>query len=407
LPILYAPLNPPKIYYRYSVLQEVYNYTAKLITCKYHQNILLYLFVSIISGGYKLANIAVGSLDFPKVSEQSVEIVERKGLGHPDTICDALAEELSIALSEMYIDECGAIMHHNVDKALLIGGIADPSFNGGKIIAPIKVYLTGRAIDELNGKRLPVRELAVETAHRWLEENIPNLNVTNHIIIEPELRPGSKDLVELFERFQLKGEIPLANDTSFGVGYAPFDDLETIGNKDYMRITIAMAFVDKYIKGVKDYLEKKEVISNYAYSIAKKLTTKEVDIFINTADEPDNGSVYITVTGTSAEAGDDGEVGRGNRVNGLITPYRPMSLEAAAGKNPVSHIGKIYNTAAMDLAERIVSEFEEVDEAYVYLVSQIGKPITEPQVCDIKLRTDKDIKGLEEEIKKLAQESFL
>ena len=382
-----------------------------------------------------MANISIGSLDFPKVSEQPVEIVERKGTGHPDTICDALAEELSIALSEMYRKECGAIMHHNVDKALLIGGIAEPKFGGGEMISPIEVYLTGRAINELNGKRLPVEELAIETAHKWLKENIPNLDISNHIIIIPKLKPGSKDLVELFERFQLKGEIPLANDTSFGTGYAPFDDIETIvyeleralnskdfkkehpyvgedikimgvRNEDNIRITIAMAFVDKYVKDVKDYLEKKEIVQNYAYALAQKLTDRHVDVFVNTADDPENESVYITVTGTSSEAGDDGQVGRGNRVNGLITPYRPMSLEAAAGKNPVSHIGKIYNTAAMDMAERIVAEFEEIDEAYVYLVSQIGKPITEPQVCDIKLRTNKDIKGLEEEVRKIAQEEI-
>ncbi len=382
-----------------------------------------------------MANISIGSLDFPKVSQQPVEIVERKGTGHPDTICDALAEELSIALSELYRKECGAIMHHNVDKALLIGGIAEPRFKGGEIISPIEVYLTGRAINELNGKRLPVEEIAIETAHRWIKENIPNLDISNHIIVIPKLKPGSKDLVELFERFQLKGEIPLANDTSFGTGYAPFDDVETIvyeleralnskdfkkehpyvgedikimgvRNGDHIRITIAMAFVDKYVDSLKDYLEKKEIVENYAYALAQKLTDKEVNIFLNTADEPENESVYITVTGTSAEAGDDGQVGRGNRVNGLITPYRPMSLEAAAGKNPVSHIGKIYNTAAMDLAERIVAEIEEVDEAYVYLVSQIGKPITEPQVCDVKLRTNKDIKGIEEKVRKIAQEEI-
>ena len=167
-----------------------------------------------------------------------------------------------------------------------------------------------------------------------------------------------------------------------------------------------MAFVDKYVKDLKDYIEKKEVVQNYAYSLAQKLTDKHVDVFLNTADDEENGSVYITVTGTSAEAGDDGEIGRGNRVNGLITPYRPMSLEAAAGKNPVSHIGKIYNTAAMDMAERIVNEVEEVEEAYVYLVSQIGKPITEPQVCDVKLRTSKDIKGIEEVVRKIAQEEI-
>ena len=382
-----------------------------------------------------MANIQIGSLDFQKVSEQPVEIVERKGTGHPDTICDALAEELSIALSEMYRAECGAIMHHNVDKALLIGGIAEPQFKGGKIISPIEVYLTGRAINEVNGKRLPVEELAIETAHKWLKENIPNLDISNHIIIYPKLKPGSKDLVELFERFQLKGEIPLANDTSFGTGYAPFDDIENIvytlerklndkefkkehpyvgedikimgvRNGDNIRITIAMAFVDKYVDSLEDYLDKKEKVLKIATDIAKSLTDKEVNVFLNTADEPQNNSVYITVTGTSAEAGDDGQVGRGNRVNGLITPYRPMSLEAAAGKNPVSHIGKIYNTAAMDMAERIVNEVEEVEEAYVYLVSQIGKPITEPQVCDVKLRTNKDIKGIEEVVRKIAQEEI-
>lgn len=382
-----------------------------------------------------MANITIGTLDFPKVSDQPVEILERKGTGHPDTICDALGEELSIALSELYIKECGAIMHHNVDKALLIGGIADPQFGGGKIISPIEIYLTGRAINELNRKRLPVEELAIETAHRWLKENIPNLDIVNHVIIYPKIKPGSKDLVELFERFQLKGEIPLANDTSFGTGHAPFDDVETIvykleralnnkefkkdhpyvgedikimgvRNRDNIRITIAMAFVDKYVKDLKDYIEKKEIVQSYAYALAQKLTDKHVDVFLNAADDEENGSVYITVTGTSAEAGDDGEIGRGNRVNGLITPYRPMSLEAAAGKNPVSHIGKIYNTAAMDMAERIVKEVEEVEEAYVYLVSQIGKPITEPQVCDVKLRTSKDIKGIEERVRKIAQEEI-
>lgn len=382
-----------------------------------------------------MANIKVGVLDFEKVSSQPVEIVERKGTGHPDTICDALAEELSIALSNLYREEFGAIMHHNVDKALLIGGVADPQFGGGKIIEPIEIYLTGRAIDEKGNKKLPVKELAIETAHRWLKENIPNLDIVNHVIIHPKLKPGSKDLVELFERFQLKGEVPLANDTSFGVGFAPFSDVETIvyeleralnskefkkehpyvgedikimgvRNGDNIRITIAMAFIDRYVNDIKDYIDKKDIVLNYAYSLAKKLTTKHVDIFLNTADDVENQSVYITVTGTSAEAGDDGQVGRGNRVNGLITPYRPMSLEAAAGKNPVSHIGKIYNTAATDMAERIVAEIEEVEEAYCYLVSQIGKPITEPQVCDVKLRASCDISKIKDKVEKIAQEEL-
>ncbi len=58
-------------------------------------------------------------------------------------------------------------------------------------------------------------------------------------------------------------------------------------------------------------------------------------VHVNTADDIKKKSVFLTVTGTSAEMGDDGSVGRGNRCNGLITPNRPMSMEATSGKNPI------------------------------------------------------------------------
>jgi len=382
-----------------------------------------------------LANVVVSLMDFKPVYENPVEIVERKGTGHPDTICDNLAEELSVALCKLYLEEFGFVQHHNVDKALLVGGVADPKFGGGEIITPIEIYLVGRAIKEKDGKPLPVDELAIEVAKEWLRKNIKNLDADKHVIITPKIRPGSKDLVELFERFAKKGEVPLANDTSFAVGYAPFDDLERVVYNterylnseefkkehpylgedikvmgvrlgDKIRITIAAAFVDRYVQNVDDYLQKKEIVRQKALENAAKYTDKEVEIFINTADNPKDGSVYITVTGTSAEAGDDGQVGRGNRPNGLITPYRPMTLEAAAGKNPVSHVGKIYSAVANVIANRVVKEIEEIEEAYVYLVSQIGKPITDPQACDVKVRTKRDIKAIEEEIQKIAKEEL-
>jgi len=382
-----------------------------------------------------LANVVVSLMDFKPVYENPVEIVERKGTGHPDTICDNLAEELSAALCKLYLEEFGFVQHHNVDKALLVGGVAEPKFGGGEIITPIEIYLVGRAIKEKDGKPLPVDELAIEVAKDWLRKNIKNLDADKHVIITPKIRPGSKDLVELFERFAKKGEVPLANDTSFAVGYAPFDDLERVVYNterylnseefkkehpylgedikvmgvrlgDKIRITIAAAFVDKFVSDINDYLDKKELIRQKALENASKYTDKEVEIFINTADNPENGSVYITVTGTSAEAGDDGQVGRGNRPNGLITPYRPMTLEAAAGKNPISHVGKIYSAVAGIIANRVVKEIEEIEEAYVYLVSQIGKPITEPQACDVKIRTKRDIKGIDELIKKIAEEEI-
>jgi S-adenosylmethionine synthetase len=110
-----------------------------------------------------------------------------------------------------------------------------------------------------------------------------------------------------------------------------------------------------------------------------------VDVEVNAADDIPHQNVYLTVTGTSAEAGDDGQVGRGNRVNGLITPYRPMTLEAAAGKNPVTHVGKLYNVAAHRIAAAVAA-LPGVAEAQCYLVSRIGRPVREPEIADVRLR---------------------
>jgi len=383
-----------------------------------------------------MSNIKISPLNFPKVSELEIEIVERKGKGHPDTICDALSEELSIALCEQYLDKFGFIMHHNVDKALLVGGKANSQFGGGEMIDPIEIYLTGRAIHEYKGININIDKLVLETAQKWLSKNIPNMNVSKDVDIYGKVKPGSVDLVELFERFQMKGEAPLANDTSFGAGFAPFSETENIVFKlekllnsdkfkkeypytgedikvmgvriqDKFTFTVAMPFISKLVNDINDYLVKKEFMMKLINSEIRKLTEKKFEVFLNSADDVENESVYITVTGTSAEAGDDGQVGRGNRVNGLITPYRPMSLEAAAGKNPVSHVGKIYNMACMKISERVVKEVDEVDEAYCYLVSRIGRPITEPQGAEIMYRLKQETTSVEEKIKKIMNEEIM
>ena len=370
-------------------------------------------------------NIVVKNLKGITPYEEEVEIVERKGTGHPDTICDNVAEQVSIEISKLYLDEFGMVMHHNVDKALLIGGVADPRFGGGKIIEPIELTVVGRATKEIDGHKVEVDEVAIEAIKNWLKRNIANLNVEAHIIPGVKIRPGSKDLVDLFRRFG-KGEVPLANDTSFGTGFYPFDELEQavyeaerlLNNKELRRsmpfigedikvmgvrngntykLTVAMATVDRFISDLEDYIEKKEKVKEL---LLKKIKVDgDLEIFVNTADDMKTGSVYLTVTGTSAEQGDDGQVGRGNRINGLITPYRPMSLEAAAGKNAVSHVGKIYNFFAQDLSKAIVEE-GLADESYVYIVSQIGKPINQPQVLDIRVKNTNE----ETKIKRLAEE---
>lgn len=353
----------------------------------------------------------------PDHGDGPVEMVERKGLGHPDSICDALAEELSRNLCRHYLERFGRILPYNVDKALLCGGSAAPAFGGGRVLAPIEIYLSGRAVGEFEGHVIPVGELAVEGSRAWLRTNMHALDVDRHVRLHNTVRPGSAALGELFVRSS-KGERGpvLANDTSFGVGYAPLSRLERlvlrieqvlndriraadhpawgedvkvmgVRNGTAVSITVACAIVCARVSALDDYRAETTAIRRKVQDLVAESGFEEGDVRINAADDPASGSVYLTVTGTSAESGDDGQVGRGNRVNGLITPYRPMSLEAAAGKNPVSHVGKIYNVLARQIAETVVADMPEVSAAQCYLVSNIGSPVTEPAIAHVRLAT--------------------
>jgi S-adenosylmethionine synthetase len=358
--------------------------------------------------------VSVSTLDAPLPAELPFEIVERKGLGHPDTLCDALAENLSIALSRHYLERFGAILHHNVDKALLVGGAAQPAFGGGTMKEPIEITLAGRATREFRGEGVPVDSIATEASRAWLRENLRHLDPERDVRIVPRIRPTSPDLAALFER-QRKAGVPLANDTSIGTGFAPFDELERavlaverrlnsaevkrahpeigedvkvmgVRGGARLRLTVACALVGRHLADLKSYFAAKAQVREIALAAAREAGASQLDVQVNTADGDTAESVYLTVTGLSAEAGDDGQVGRGNRANGLITPFRPMTLEAAAGKNPVTHVGKLYNLIAQRIARALVAEIAGVQAAQCYLVSQIGRPIAEPQIAEVKLR---------------------
>lgn len=345
------------------------------------------------------------------VEEPALEVVERKGLGHPDSICDALAENLSRDLCREYRARFGQILHHNVDKALLCAGRASPAFGGGRVDGPMDIYLAGRATGEAGGETIPLAEIAVDGAKLWLRENLRALDPDRHVRIHPVLRPGSIALQGLFGRQDL-----LANDTSIGVGYAPLSRLEQlvlaldraicsqrdagsaaawgedvkimgVRRGDALELTLACAMIGAALRDIDDYLAAKAALEDVAHEAARRAGFDTCQVSVNAGDQLSTGAVHLTVTGTSAEAGDDGQVGRGNRVNGLITPGRPMSLEAAAGKNPVTHVGKIYNVACQDIAQAIVAAFPQIAQAQCLMVSRIGRPITEPAAVELKLAT--------------------
>jgi len=356
-------------------------------------------------------NIKIEGLRQIPLEQQEIELVERKCIGHPDSIADGIAESISRALSRAYLEECGAILHHNTDQGEIVAGESVPRFGGGKVIKPIYILLDGRATKHFEGIDIATDSIAVEAARNYLRENLTNLNLERDVIVDCKLGTGSTDLRDVFRPCDNK--VPRANDTSFGVGHAPFSETETIvmESSDYIdtvlrpelpaigqdikimglrdgndiTLTVACAIVDRYCSGMKEYIGYKEILKERLENLAKKHTGRKVSVHINTADDIDNGSIFLTVTGTSAEMGDDGSVGRGNRCNGLITPNRPMSMEATSGKNPINHIGKIYNLLSTQLARDCVAKVDGIEEIYIRLLSQIGMPIDLPLVASVQV----------------------
>jgi S-adenosylmethionine synthetase len=379
-----------------------------------------------------MRNIIVKELIQKPIEEQEVEIVERKGIGHPDSISDGIAESVSRALCLAYMEKFdGKIMHHNTDEVQITAGESDPHFGGGEIIKPMDILLTGRGVSEIDGKKIGIDRIAITAAKEYLKENIINLDVETSAVVECKIGHGSGDLVDVFRR----DGMPSSNDTSFGVGFAPFseterivleteellnsksfkkkypqvgEDIKVMGLRENNKIilTTAVAMVSKYVDGRDTYLNVKDELKDIITDLALKKTDREVETFINTGDNDSSKSekgYYLTVTGTSAEMGDDGSVGRGNRANGLITPNRPMSMEATSGKNPINHVGKIYNLLSNKMAEEITKEVAGIKQVHIMILSQIGKPIDQPKAASAQViveegysldSVNKDVSGI-------------
>ncbi len=345
--------------------------------------------------------LVVERFSLPK---SKVELVERKGLGHPDYMADSFAEYFSRHLCRYYLKHFDAILHHNVDKLEVVGGQAKVKFGGGKITRKILLFYSGRATSKVEDEEIPLDKIAKKSAKDFLQK-FRFLRI-DHFKFLVATKGGAGNLVDIFKR-----KVIGANDTSIGSAFWPLTKLESVvyelerfaNSRKFKRrhpysgedvkvmgvrigkkfhFTTAVAFIDKFIGDTKEYISAKEAV----YSEIKDWLSSKIDefeLFLNTLDKPERGidGCYLTVTGSSAEMGDDGSVGRGNRVMGIIPYNRPISLEATAGKNPVSHIGKIYNVVALNVAKRIHEELGSA--AHVWLLSQIGRDVKDPWVAKV------------------------
>lgn len=325
-----------------------------------------------------------------------IEIVERKGLGHPDSLADGLANAISVSYSKYCLKNFGHVLHHNVDKLYIGGGMFLSKYQETKMVEPIKVVINGRFSNKFGNRKINLKTIQEKAVKDYLGMILPSLNLKTDIKIvsnSTQNMPNMnnpywytpRDVKDLPEQKKL-----YANDTAVVVAHSPLTTTEqltlnleyffwsktrssikpkykhygqdikvmSIRNKNSINCTICVPVISKYIKSEKDYFSRvakiEQELQKYANGFLKQ---KEFSAKINV--NPSEGNVpkkYILGLGSCIEGGEEGIVGRGNYYNGLISIFRPSSVEAPFGKNPFYHTGRVLAYVLNKISSRIYSE---------------------------------------------------
>lgn len=354
------------------------------------------------------------------------EFVERKGKWHPDTLADWLAERLSLVYSRYTKEKFWAILHHNFDKTWLLWGASHVEFWKWYMTKPIRVLLTGRASTKFWDETIDLESMLVNEAKLFMKEHFPMIDTDNdieiHYLLSNKSSPGKVDEKAQsewtrkfwFEPRSLNDLKELkflwSNDTSLWCWYFPYSKLEylileienTLNSSEYKKdkpwlgndiklmwtrfrneidLTLCVPQICLYVKSIEEYKSNIELIRSTINDVFEKNNDKlNIDKFsfhINTRDDYSTCELYLTATWSSIESWDEWLVWRWNRINWVISPMKPMSMEWAAGKNPVYHIWKVYYIAAQRMAEKISNMLWSYVE--VFLVSQSWRSLIDPR----------------------------
>ena len=360
--------------------------------------------------------------DLKKPAESAFEVLERKGRGHPDTLSDRLAEKLSCSYSELTRQQTGTILRHQFDKLTLMGGKCDVRFAGGHFVSPVRLLINGRASPKLGDKIVHFRDLLYETASTFLEAELRNFDfLSNCRVILETTSNSTRGMLDVQHQgtspvhFRFKPRTledlpeytrPLANDTALGCAWAPYSPLELVvlgieksltsdeariehpwlGSDvkimasrivDQVRLTVSIPQVSTAVSSIAEYNgNSQKILSIIERNIEEHSDFHDVHVTLNPGDDPTQELVYLRYTGSCVESGDEGQVGRGNRIGGVISARRPFSIEGINGKNSAYHAGKLYSVAAWDLANRIWETYKTPCE--VFIISQIDRPLDDP-----------------------------
>lgn len=358
-------------------------------------------------------------------------MVETKGKGHPDNICDTLAEKISANYSKYCLENYGMILRHMIDKLSILGGGTKVKFNGGEMISPIKILVNGRFTDRYNNQKIDYMKIVNEIIKKYFHELFPMIDIEKDLLIIDNTHhnegPGvvyNDDNTTKSERakfFEVVNDEDVTkhnnhnrcNDTSTTVSYYPMSKLEKtvlnieqllnsnnykkvkpwVGNdikvmgmrKDKkIEITSCVPLISKYVRDIDDYKEKlSEIKKDIENEIKKQFKNCDVIVYLNTRDDYENNDLYMTLTGSAVESGDEGAVGRGNRSRGVIPFSRNFSMEAACGKNPVYHTGKLFTAIGDIISQKIYEKYKV--ENIVYCTSKMGDSINNPWNISVEL----------------------
>lgn len=371
------------------------------------------------------------------IDDVAFEVVETKGMGHPDNICDALAEKISANYSKYCLSKYGVILRHMIDKLSVLGGGSKVWFQGGEITSPIRVLVNGRFTSNFNNDQIDYMKIVNKTIKTYFKKLFPLLNVEKDLIIVDNTHhnegPGvvyNDDGTTLNERkrfFEVVSKEDLhrhnnhfkCNDTSTTVSYSPMSKLEklvldiekTLNSSEYKKknpwtgsdikvmgirkgslieITSCVPLISKYVLNLDDYKEKLNKIKKDIAAIIENYFDGKYAIYLNTRDNYEKNDMYMTVIGSAIESGDEGAVGRGNRPMGVIPFSRHFSMEASCGKNPVYHTGKIFSAIGNEISKAIYDKYHV--ENIVYMTSKMGDEMENPWNVSVELNEEVSMK---------------
>lgn len=366
--------------------------------------------------------------DIISPDKKEIEIVERKGLGHPDTIADAIAEVTSNAFSNYCLENFGFVLHHNLDKAGIHGGLWVRDYGISEMKKKIRVVLGGRASMSFAGQEIPVYDIQRDAVLNHLHKVLPNLPSDSidfyHLTSDYSLNPfwfNPRSIEDVPDARK-----PWANDTSVVTSYAPFTPTEdlvlslenffyideftprfkdvgqdikvmAVRNSNNVDITVCVPLISIQVSSFSNFQERCLEINEALQVLAdeKYGDIYNINVKVNTT-MTTRGIAYLTGTGSCIEFGEEGLVGRGNSPKGIISSNRPFSMEACYGKNPVYHTGKVHSYFTNEISRALYENFGTPNNVMVQ--TNNGESLLDPT----KLIISGDFRVSKEEVQDVA-----